>query len=165
MADPQHYGRLLQVFDAFLGPWEDRVAAVLPADAHGWLRQRSRRPFVRDDLRALGLPRLAAPAQEATLSSAAEAWGSLYVLEGSALGGQLITRAVAAHGFSPESGAAYFHGWGAATGAMWREFRALLEEHLPEPDDIRSACAGAVATFDALSASFEAHVHERAATA
>ncbi|QJW84542.1 hypothetical protein HK414_15165 [Ramlibacter terrae] len=59
MADPAHYARVLQVFDAFLGPWEAAVAAALPQRFRGWLQHRSRRPFPASDLCALGLRPLA----------------------------------------------------------------------------------------------------------
>ncbi|QJW84543.1 hypothetical protein HK414_15170 [Ramlibacter terrae] len=87
------------------------------------------------------------------------------MMEGSALGGQVITRALAAQGWGPAHGAAYFHGWGPATGGMWREFRALLAEQLPRAQNIEAACLAAQATFDALSAAFEHELHERPALA
>lgn len=161
---PERYARVLQVFDAFLGPWEDAVLAALPA-RRGWLRQRSRRAFLRQDLRFLRLPPLAGDVPGLPLHAPAAAWGSLYVIEGSALGGQVIGRTLARGGLGPETGAAYFHGWGAATGRMWREFLALLEAELARPADVAAACAAACLTFDALSALLEAHLHERLALA
>ncbi|MGV3570290.1 MAG: biliverdin-producing heme oxygenase [Ramlibacter sp.] len=165
MGDPAHYARVLQVLDAFLGPWEAAAAAALPATFRGWFRQRSRHRFLQADLLALGLPSLAGPTSVPALSGPAAAWGSLYVMEGSALGGQVITRALAAQGMDAANGGAYFRGWGPATGAMWREFRGLLAEQLPGPQDIAAACSGAQATFDALSVAFESHLHERPAPA
>lgn len=162
---PERYPRVLQVFDAFLGPWEDAVAAALPAARRPWLRQRSRRAFLRQDLRFLRLPPLAGDLPGLPLQTPAAAWGSLYVIEGSALGGQAIARSLARGGLGPETGAAYFHGWGAATGRMWREFLFLLDAELARPADIAAACAAACLTFDALSALLESHLHERLALA
>ena len=165
MNDPAHYGRVLQVFDAFLPPWEAAVAAALPQCMHGWLQQRSRRGYLAADLQALGLAPLPRQITAPPLACAAAAWGSLYVVEGSALGGQVITRTLAAQGWRPDHGAAYFHGWGAATGGMWREFRGLLADQLRRAQDIEAACAAAQATFDALCAAFENELHERPALA
>ncbi|HEY8359883.1 MAG TPA: biliverdin-producing heme oxygenase [Ramlibacter sp.] len=164
MSDAAHYARILQVFDAFLGPWEAAVAAALPADFGPWLAGRSRRALLATDLRALALPRLPASAVP-ILPTPAAAWGSLYVMEGSALGGQVITRALAADGTTSAHPCAFFHGWGAATGGMWREFRGLLAGQVVRPADVAAACTAASATFDALTDSFETHLHERAATA
>lgn len=165
MQDREHYGRILQAFDAFLAPWEDAIAGALPAQWDGWLRHRSRRAFLQQDLHALALPRLAEPAQPLHFASPAEAWGSLYVIEGSALGGQVITRSLAQFGLQPATGAAYFHGWGQVTGAMWHEFRARLQAELAQPAWIAAACEAACRTFDALSAHLESVLHERAALA
>jgi heme oxygenase len=164
LAQPQRYVRVLQAFDAFHGSWETALAAALPPGLGPWLRQRSRRPFLRQDLQALA----AAPAPwegELRLAGAPEAWGSLYVLEGSALGGQMITRTLAAAGIGRTQGGAYFHGWGARTGPMWQEFRLRLDAALATPDCVRRACAGACLTFDTLSALLEHALDERTAPA
>jgi heme oxygenase len=163
LQEPAHYGRVLQVFDAFLGPWEEAVAQALPTAWPAWLHQRSRRSFLLRDLRALGL-QPAAPARLALrLPDAAAAWGSVYVMEGSALGGQVITRALAQSGLQPAS--AYFHGWGADTGRMWQEFRIRLQAELAQPAWVEAACDSACQTFDALSALLEPLCHERTAAA
>lgn len=164
MQDREHYGRILQAFDAFLAPWEDAVAQALPAQWDGWLRHRSRRAFLQQDLHALALPALDAQVRTPRLHGAAEAWGSLYVIEGSALGGQAITRALAHYGLQPASGAAYFHGWGVATATMWQEFRTRLQAELAQPA-WAAACDAACQTFDALTALLESVLHERTATA
>lgn len=165
LADRQHYVRVLQVFDAFLATWERTVADALPARWGAWLQARSRRPFLRHDLQVLGAPSLAQDVRLPPFASPEAAWGSLYVLEGSALGGQVITQALAASGLRPDAGAAYFHGWGDATGAMWREFRLLLDRELDAPERIERACAAARLTFDQLTLLLEPALHERAAAA
>lgn len=160
-----HYARVLQVLDAFLGTWETRAGAALPAAWQGWLQLRSRRPFLQQDLRVLGVAALPPPPALPALASAAAAWGSIYVIEGSALGGQLVSRSLAQAGLHPHSGAAYFHGWGEATGRMWSEARAVLDLELAEPERLAQACHAARATFDALSHLLETLPHERAAAA
>lgn len=156
-----HYRRVLQVFDGFLAAWEPAVGHAL-LQRREWLHARSRRPFLQQDLRALGAGASVA-ATIAPLPSAAAAWGSVYVMEGSALGGTMISRSLAAAGLTPDCGAAYFHGWGEATGRMWREVRGLLESELADPDALAQACEGARTTFDTLSALLENALHEPAA--
>jgi heme oxygenase len=163
MRERAHYVRVLQVFDAFLAAWEPAVAAALPRWGD-WLLARSRRPFVQRDLRALGAASLPA-ARIAPLAGAGAGWGSVYVMEGSALGGQVITRSLASAGLHADSGAAYFHGWGDATGAMWRDARTLLEAELASPDALDQACLAARQTFEQLSVLLEQELHERAAAA
>jgi heme oxygenase len=165
MRDGAHYARVLQVFEAFLAAWEPSVAAALPPARSGWLEARSRRPFLLRDLQVLGVPTLQQTIPLAPLAGAAAAWGSIYVMEGSALGSQVITRSLAEAGLHPHSGAAYFHGWGDATGAMWREFRQLLEAELAQPVAADQACQAARQTFDTLSGLLESTSHERTAAA
>lgn len=165
LAQPDRYGRVLQVFEAFTAAWEEAVAAALPAHWHGWLAARSRRQFLQQDLRALALPAASRAVPRPVLPDAPAAWGALYVMEGSALGGQVITRALARAGLDPASGAAYFHGFGEATAGMWDDFRGRLESELPDPAWLACACAAACHTFDALCGLLEQELHERVAPA
>jgi len=164
LAEPARYARVLQAFGAFLPAWEAAVADALPPTRRTWLARRSRSAFLNRDLQALGVAQ-PAPVRLAAFRSPAAAWGSLYVLEGSALGGQVITRGLAARGLLPHSGGAYFHGWGDATAAMWREFRELLDTELRHPDALAPACEAACRTFETLSSLLEDHLHERPALA
>lgn len=160
------YGRILRGFHEFLQLWEQRVRHALPERLHPWFDARVRSPFAARDLAALELPADAADsAMRASalaaqhglrLDSPAAAIGSLYVIEGSALGGQVLTpKLLATHGLTPEHGASYFHGFGARTGAMWREFRLLAQaEAGGDEDDRAAACRAAVDTFRALIATF-----------
>ena len=61
------------------------------------------------------------------IDSLAAALGCMYVLEGSSLGGRIITRHVRAKlGITEETGGRFFHGYGEQTGEMWRAFRASV---------------------------------------
>lgn len=155
--DLARYGRVLQGFDAFLAGWEPAVRAALPARLHAWFDGRTRRGMLRHDLQVLGLPTLRDAHAVMDVDSSAAAFGSLYVMEGSALGGQLIARQLAQqHGLDADSGARYFIGWGAETGVHWREFRALCEREVGEhAADRGNAATAAVATFNALLRQFE----------
>ncbi|WP_049871283.1 biliverdin-producing heme oxygenase [Ramlibacter tataouinensis] len=156
-----HYAGVLWGFAAFLPPWEQQLRAALPAPLRAWFDARRRAPLVQQDLRALGLEAAGAAkvAPLVPLPTAAAAFGSLYVMEGSALGGQLISRGLAErHGIVPTNGGAYFFGAGPGTGALWREFRGLLERNVTTPEACEQACTAAVQTFDALAATFRLHL-------
>lgn len=61
------------------------------------------------------------------LLSPSRIWGCLYVIEGSTLGGQVITRMVKSRlGLSPENGCAFFAAYNNRTATMWREFCSAL---------------------------------------
>jgi heme oxygenase len=153
-----HYARVLSGFGAFLPCWEGRLRPRLPWRLQGWFDDRSRLPLLQRDLAALALAPadVADPVAELVLPDRAALFGSMYVLEGSALGGQVIARhAQQQWGLGPDNGGAYFHGWGRHTGALWADFRERLVHELGTSAEARdSACAAAVATFDALLCCF-----------
>jgi heme oxygenase len=163
LQERSHYLCVLRVFDSFLAAWEPAIARALPGRA-GWLRARSRRPFLQRDLQVLDAGH-GTPCALSLQPGAAAAWGSLYVVEGSALGGQLIAAQLARCGLGQGTGAAYFHGWGEATGGLWREFRQLLEQELDSPAAIAAACQAARVTFETLTSLLENALHERTAAA
>jgi len=158
------YGRILRGFHEFLQLREPRVRHALPPALRPWFDGRGRASLAARDITALSVPEdapLRAAARTAQqrirLDSPAAAMGSLYVIEGSALGGQVLTpRLLAAHGLTPERGAAYFNGFGARTGAMWREFRQFADARAGQDAASRSAaCRAAVQTFKALIDTFD----------
>ena len=163
LRDGAHYARVLQSFASFLAGWEPAVHAALPK-WQAWLSARSRRAFLQQDLRHLGQP-APAPAACPGFASPAAAWGSVYVIEGSALGGQFICRSLAQAGLRADNGAAYFNGWGDATAGLWRDTRETLAAQLASSTSLDQACDGARATFDGLSTLLESIPHERAALA
>ncbi|TFY98745.1 biliverdin-producing heme oxygenase [Ramlibacter rhizophilus] len=142
----------LQGFDAFLADWEPRVAAALPREDRDWFEAHRRGPWAAQDLQALGAPRLAPrAAPQIGLPCAASAFGSLYVLEGSALGGQVIGRHLRdTLGVTDTDGGRYFTGRGLHTGRLWKEFRERLQARVSTPADIERACHAARSTFEAL---------------
>lgn len=79
-----------------------------------------------------------------------QAFGALYVLEGSTLGGQVIAKQVGRMlGLSPDHGCRYYAAHGRETGPMWKAFRQRLAEqaHTGNPDAIVTS---ATTTFDTM---------------
>lgn len=167
------YIEALRGFELFLSNWEPRVHARLPSRLHAWSTSRSRYEFVVRDLAQLGGESARGPDVSAEcillienirLSGIAAVFGSIYVLEGSALGGQVIARrAKEAFGLSARNGAAYFNGFHAETASRWRQFRQLLELEVGTASDARDdACTAARQTFDALLGTFTSMRHDPA---
>lgn len=85
------------------------------------------------------------------LDSAEKIFGALYVVEGSTLGGQVISRFLQTKfGFNQTSGAAFFSGYGAQTGKMWNDFRAAIlnfADSSAKHDEIIDAASETFAKF------------------
>lgn len=135
----EHYALFLQAQAAALLPLEQALEAGaaprLPVD---WSTRR-RGPALLADLRALGVPEPVCD-ELAPIEGDAAALGTLYVLEGSRLGGALLSRSV------PVGFASAFLTPGSST--HWRELLDVLERTLATPDAQREASAAAEVAFD-----------------
>jgi heme oxygenase len=149
--DLNTYQTVLSRFYGFWSGWQPQIANLLQNDA--LLTPRRRLHLLAADLAVLGVSEhelATLPTCPLTvLHDAAEALGSLYVLEGSTLGGGLIRRNVHRRlGNMAMSCCTYFHGYGAATDEMWRSYLEVLDA-APAADQPKIG-AGAVATFARL---------------
>jgi heme oxygenase len=155
LASPQAYRDLLARVYAFHAGWEPVLAALIGDPV--FLDPRRKLDLLAADLAHLGLtpaqisalaPRPPAP----PLTTLSQAYGALYVLEGSTLGGQLISRQVAERlGFGPDDAAHYYNAYGRSVGARWRAFGQRLAEAAPDLDG-DAVVAGARAAFAQLQA-------------
>lgn len=155
----ERYGTILCGFDAFLRAWEPRIHAALPQRLQAWFRARRRGGFASADvewLRAVAgvapVPMTARLAATLPLGDAAEAMGSLYVIEAAAVDGRVIAPQLKRTlGVEQGRGASYFHGFGGETGAMWANFQvqAALEIGHSSHNTVR-ACQSARRTLAAL---------------
>ena len=84
------------------------------------------------------------------LGSVASAFGCLYVLEGSTLGGQMISRQVHSKlGLTPENGCEFFASYGPGVGQMWKVFGERLELFCSgHPESCEEVVQAALATFE-----------------
>jgi heme oxygenase len=129
------YGQLLLALRRFYGPAEDALDQV-----SGWqalmppihIRMRRRAALIDDDLAVLGIDssrqQRTAPDLLPMLGSLAAAVGCLYVLEGSSLGGQIISARARAN--LGEKLPVRFFGSAdrADSGRDWRSFQLTLDD-------------------------------------
>lgn len=147
------YRHLIARFYGFHVTWEPCVEAAL-ADPQ-FFHPRRKSKFLERDLRELGMTQgaiLRLPLWRPTMSirTAAEALGSMYVLEGSTLGGVIIARHVERSlGLGRSNGCSYFRCYGDEVGRMWLAFKAALLTRCP-PDEEDRAIEAAQRTFETL---------------
>jgi heme oxygenase len=151
------YRALLERFYGFYLPLEDRLALLVDWSGLAYdYDDRRKVPLLERDLSALGAVPQNAPAVAAypalpRLEGLAQAVGCLYVLEGSTLGGQILSRHFMAHlGLTENTGCAFFSGYGALTGPRWKAFGAFVAEHLADPVHYEPAVGAANETFERL---------------
>ena len=77
--------------------------------------------------------------------------GVLYTIEGSSLGGQVISRHLATHlALSPDAGARFFYGYGDQTMPLWQQFQGFINAALNHEESRCSALQAARMTFDTM---------------
>jgi heme oxygenase len=158
---PLDYRTMLETFYGLYQPLELEIArSVHRIDP--WLpdiANRLRIPSLKADLRILGnvCPDALPLAPVPPLSSLPDIFGCLYVLEGSTLGGQIISRQIGSQlGFTPENGCSFFACHGAETGNMWRTFSNAIEAYaVSYPEDLDIMMRAAEDTFSAFANWFQ----------
>ena len=146
-----HYLRLLQRFHGFHAVWEPGLTVWLAPD---FRVQRCKLPLLRRDLLDLGMDSAAIDAlpvcrnARALYSTRAAALGALYAMEGSTLGGKMISSHLQGTAWCPQAGLRYFNPYGKETGRRWSETLRCLSE---APASASSAILlGAQQTFGLL---------------
>ncbi|MGY2290675.1 biliverdin-producing heme oxygenase [Pseudomonas sp. SDO528_S397] len=130
--DAGSYRRLLQAYYGFYHPLETQLYenGLIPDGLDPALRLKT--PTLVQDLRALGLDDLAIAALPRcrslpALDTPAACLGTLYVLEGATLGGQILRREIGRTlGLDAHTGAAFLSVYGAETGRRWKDFLDYL---------------------------------------
>lgn len=151
----QFYGDVLLRFHRLYHPLERRLSGMPQwRDSPLDFAARPKTARIERDLACLGL----APALQSNLPSDESedlaipdfpaALGTVYVTEGSSLGGQRIYQSVErVLGLTATSGASFFYGCGPETGPRWRRFCSFLQEQADSLGDQQPIIAAAQRAF------------------
>ncbi len=154
------YIALLERFYGYVAPWEDAAGAAMPDALRAFFDERRKAAWLVADLDVLTGERLPAGSVSCAdalydlprLPSIGAVFGSMYVMEGSTLGGRYIAPHVAQLlDLEPSKGNAYFEAYGPRTGSMWNAFREIAARVVPA-SQYDAAVSAAIATFDSLHA-------------
>jgi heme oxygenase (biliverdin-IX-beta and delta-forming) len=152
------YRTYLVAMHGFTAPVEQRLRQLAASfESELELERRYKAELLAEDLAALE-ERLAAPTEPRPWCDAlpenrdvAQAFGTLYVLEGSTLGARFLLRHLQPLGIDDCS--RYLRSYGASLGAMWEKLRrALLGHAARHPDQVPALIAAAQDTFRTLDA-------------
>lgn len=154
----ESYTRLLQKFLGFYLPVEPHLLDIENRyDLQVGLQQRLKSPLLLRDLSGIAsrqLTRYTVPLCETlpALTSPAQLWGCLYVLEGSTLGGTLISKHIKkVLGLTAAHGCAFFCSYGSNVGPMWQMFTRKLETYVCRYHEEHVIIDTACETFAILS--------------
>ena len=152
LADRDSYRELLALFYGFYRPVELRLGHSVAAGRNDvTLGRLEKAAWLAEDLVQLGvddITRLPQCTALPPLDTWPRALGTMYVLEGSTLGGRHIS-ALLINGAGATFPRRFFTSYGSEVGPMWRSFCAVLDE-LSSPQDHELAAENARATFDSM---------------
>lgn len=126
------YIELLQLFYSYFGGLEEKINNHITANHLSDYNQRRKSAALAADIQALGgMPVAKASGNDLPLiSNATEAFAALYVIEGSTLGGQIISQMMGRQLDLPNDvGLSFFKGYGDDTDCMWTAFKEALNNH------------------------------------
>ena len=149
-----------QLLTRFLGYYAPLEALLQTKIENYWpgkdyvCTEREKVPHLKKDLQVLGESTLQEYCTKLVqIETPAQVLGCLYVIEGATLGGQIISKHLLGNlGLGPDSGAAFFNGYGANSGSRWQSFRSFLTssaEPISQDDEI---VVSANETFRTLAA-------------
>ncbi|AIG04965.1 heme oxygenase bpho [Pseudomonas fluorescens] len=153
MLDTDGYRRLLEAYYGFYQPMESQLydSGLIPVGFDQKLRVKT--PTLHRDLIALGLARQAIAAlplcpRLPRLDTPAACLGTLYVLEGATLGGQVLRREMARSlALDASNGGAFLNVYGAETGRRWKDFLDYLGHAPLDGPGRQQAVDAACSTF------------------
>jgi heme oxygenase len=158
-SDQHRYVDLLARFYGFYSVWEPMAESRLRQETNDFMQPRRKRSLLRNDLHWFGwrdrdftgLPKV--PPECLYWDGQAMILGSYYVLEGSTLGGQILSRQLERQlGLKNGDGYSYFCSYGSRVRDAWNQFGNFLSAQLASEADMSAAVAGAKTTFEVLEA-------------
>lgn len=151
------YRNLLVRFYSFYKPFEAKISAAIKSNGIDFNHsERLNAPKIIADLQSLGMSESEISVIETTdelpnLESKERIFGSLYVIEGSTLGGQVISRHLKGKfDLDDSNGAAFFSGYGKETGKMWNGYREAVTKFAESGANRDEIIAGANETFEKI---------------
>ncbi|MFD2599275.1 biliverdin-producing heme oxygenase [Sphingobacterium corticis] len=155
------YADVLKHFYAYFSAVEQAIAPFITSGVLPDYASRRNASHIRQDIVDLGenvdtLPAAKAP----NIQSVAEAFGALYVLEGSIMGGPYIVQMLKKYGM--ETGFSFFSGYGESTGQRWAAFTERMNELVVEPADVAALMKTGEETFARFEDVFAGSTKEQA---
>jgi heme oxygenase len=144
MRSTNDYADLLSLFYKYFGGLEKAIVKHLDQSLIPDYPARRKASALAADLTEMGamVPPLARISELPAIHNHQQALGALYVIEGSTLGGKIISKMISHQIPSTDGhGLTFFNSYGDDTLAMWERFKVILDDpkNLPGDDIIEAA--------------------------
>ncbi len=153
----ENYTRILRKFYGFFQPLESSIHQLPELEYYlPDLATRRKAGSILQDLRAINQENIALATiplcpDIPRITDVSAGLGALYVLEGSTLGGKVISKIVyETLGYTPENGIAFFNGYGTQTGPKWKAFQEALVRFASTTAQEEAIVKAAIHTFQKL---------------
>ncbi|MDT3403454.1 biliverdin-producing heme oxygenase [Mucilaginibacter terrae] len=126
----QDYIDLLQLFYSYFGALETRINTFISAEQLPDYTHRRKSAALSKDISDLGGTPVETVSGDSLpeIENALQAFGALYVIEGSTLGGKIIAKMMAQQlGITNGTGLSFFNGYGDDSAQMWDKFKQKLD--------------------------------------
>lgn len=127
----QDYIDILNLFYGYFGGLEQHIERYINASNLADYLQRRKTSAIADDIQALGgaIPPLATDDELPVIDNYLKAFGAMYVIEGSTLGGKIISKMIQQHlHIEDGKGLSFFNSYGEQTEQMWVSFKEILND-------------------------------------
>ena len=149
---PEEYVKLLQLFYGYFGALEEKINEfILPyhlEEEHQFQRRKTKN--IADDIHVYGgiIPEKATDEDLPEITNYLQAFGALYVIEGSTLGGKVIAKMMQRQMETDTTeGFTFFHGYGDETESRWASFKELLNNQATDIVEKENVVKAADETF------------------
>ena len=146
----EEYVKFLQFFYSYFGALEDKINQYIGAAQLVDHLQRRKTESLLNDIKTIRgiIPEKAKDADLPKIENHLQAFGALYVIEGSTLGGKIISKMMAKQlNIENNKGLSFFSGYGEETERMWASFKELLNRQPQNEADAELIINAANDTF------------------
>lgn len=146
----EQYSDLLNLFFTYFGALEKRINQYIGSSQLPDYPERRKTESLLNDMNYLGGSSLEAieDADVPQIDSPLQAFGALYVIEGSTLGGVMISKMMKKQlDLQDGRGLSFFESYGEETEAMWSRFKEVLDRQVSNEADEQLILNAADETF------------------
>ena len=149
MKSRDDYLNLLKYFYSYFGALEDRINLYITNKELPDYKERRKSASLAADILSLGgeLPKKTPAEALPVIENHLQAFGALYVMEGSTLGGLIISQMIRKQLGVPDQHLTFFQSYGDHLVTMWKKFKVTLDGQPENNTDAEIVITAADATF------------------